>query len=125
MEKITNTDREILLKQLKKDGFSEEIINAFKAVKRENFIPEEYKSVAYKDVALPLAKSSTISQPSTIAFMLQLAELKQGQKILEIGSCSGYLLALISEIVKTGKIYGMEISEILTKKSSELLKKYL
>src|SRR3989344_3364583 len=97
-----------LLKSLKAQGFPEKILDAFGEIHREDFVPENLKEYAYYDEALPLESSATISQPYTIAFMLNLLELKKGQKILEIGSGCGYVLALLNEITK-GKIYGIEI----------------
>ena len=101
---------------------SRKILSAFSKVPRENFIPENSRKFAYYDDALPLEKGATISQPYTIAFMLSLLDLEQDQKILEIGSGSGYVLALISEIIKKGKIYGIEIISNLAKKSQQILK---
>lgn len=114
-------DKTQLLALLKSQGFSKEILEAFAKVPRENFIPENLKEYAYYDEALPLEKGATISQPYTIAFMLNLLELKKGQKVLEIGSGCGYVLALLSEITH-GEVYGVEIIESLAKASQELLK---
>lgn len=112
-----------LIDSLKQKGFSEQIVGAFERVKREDFIPEKFAAYAYEDLALPLDDGSTISQPYTIALMLSLLELKHGQKILEIGSGSGYVLALMSEIVKDGKIYGIELNKKLAIKSKSILEK--
>jgi protein-L-isoaspartate(D-aspartate) O-methyltransferase len=114
-------NKEELLHHLRKQGYSESIINAFANVKRENFAPNHLASYAYEDMPLPIETGATISQPSTIAFMLKLLDLKQGQKILEIGSGSGYSLALISHIIKEGKIYGLELIKRLAIKSKILL----
>ncbi len=114
-------NKEELLASLRKKGTSEEIISAFSAVKREEFVPEHLVGYAYEDMALPVMEGSTLSQPSTIAFMLNLLEVKEGQKILEIGSGSGYVLALLAEMNKTGKIYGVELLQTLGISS----KKYL
>ena len=118
-------DKQQLLESLKSEGFPNEIVTAFAKVKREDFIPEQYQNLAYEDIALPLEQVATISQPYTIAFMLNLLELQpnKNQKILEIGSGSGYVLALISEIIKKGKIYGIEIISSLANKSKKLLKR--
>ncbi len=117
-------DKQQLLENLKSWAFPNEIVTAFNKVKRENFIPEQYQNLAYEDIALPLENGATISQPYTIAFMLNLLELQpnKNQKILEIGSGSGYVLALISTIIKKGKIYGIEIISSLADKSKKLLK---
>jgi protein-L-isoaspartate(D-aspartate) O-methyltransferase len=113
-----------LLDSLGKKGFPNEIVKSFDNVRREDFIPEGLEHYAYEDLALPLGDGSTISQPYTIAFMLSLLELKQGQKILEIGSGSGYVLALISEAIKDGKVYGIEINKTLAIKSKKQLENY-
>lgn len=118
-------DKEELIRGLKNKGFKENIINAFEKVKRENFIHENFKKLAYEDIALPLTNEQTISQPSTIALALSLLKLKENQKVLEIGSGCGYVLALMSEIVgKEGKVYGVEIVKELANKSIETLKNY-
>lgn len=121
-------DKKQLLSSLKSQGFPPEILNAFKKVSRENFIPKNLKSHAYRDTALPLKPGATISQPYTISFMLNLLELnklKENSKILEIGSGSGYVLALLSEILKNkSKIYGVEILRDLAQKSKKALSKY-
>lgn len=113
-------DKNQLIEKLKEDGFSSDILNAFRKVPREKFIPEHLKEAAYEDAALPLEKGATISQPYTIAFMLNLLELKKGQKILEIGSGCGYVLALLSEITN-GEIFGVEIISSLAEKSKKNL----
>lgn len=114
-------NKEELLESLRKKGTSEQVVNAFGTVKREDFVPDRLVGYAYEDMALPVMDGSTISQPTTIAFMLELLEIKDGQTILEIGSGSGYVLALLSEINKNGKVYGVEILKDLAVKS----KKYL
>jgi protein-L-isoaspartate(D-aspartate) O-methyltransferase len=117
-------DKLSLIKSLKYHKFSKSIINAFSKVPRESFLSKNLKPYAYKDIALPLKKGATISQPYTIAYMLTLLKLKPKQKILEIGSGSGYVLALINEISKKSKIYGIEIIPSLAKKSKNYLKNY-
>ena len=111
-----------LLESLKKKGFSEQIIRAFDAVKREEFVPEHLIGYAYEDVALPVMEGSTLSQPSTVAFMLNLLEVREGQNVLEIGSGSGYVLSLLAEIDKTGKVRGIEIIRELAVRSKDYLK---
>jgi protein-L-isoaspartate(D-aspartate) O-methyltransferase len=114
-------NKEELLRSLAERGFSRKIINAFKKVKREAFIAKCQKNNAYEDIALPLTEGSTISQPFTIAFMLNLLELGGKEKILEIGSGSGYVLALLSEMTK-GEIYGIEIIQSLAEQSRRIFK---
>ena len=130
-----------LLKELKSEGFSQPILKAFSKVKREKFVSKEFEQYSYENQPLPIAIGATISQPYTIAFMLNLLELKNNMKILgkqkeskilegkqeeskilEIGSGSGYVLALINEISKNSKIYGIEIIKELVDKSKKVLK---
>ena len=84
-------NKQQLLKKLELNEFPESIVEAFGKVKREDFVLEGLKSRAYEDEALPLEEGATISQPYTIAFMLNLLELKDNLKILEIGSGCGYV----------------------------------
>jgi len=112
-----------LLNELKSNSFPKNLINAFSKVNREKFIPTYLKPYAYTNQALPIANSSTISQPYTIAFMLNLLELKDNIKILEIGSGSGYVLALINQLSKNSNIYGIDKIKDLVEKSLKLLPK--
>ena len=114
-----------LLNSLREKGFSEKILDAFSKVKREEFIPNNIMAMAYEDTALPIGHGQTISQPYTISVMLSLLDLKRGQKVLEIGSGCGYVLALLSEIVgEQGKVYGLEVVKELAEKSKKNLGKY-
>jgi protein-L-isoaspartate(D-aspartate) O-methyltransferase len=111
-----------LISSLRKQDFSENILNAFEKVKREDFISKEFKESAYEDIPLPIGGGQTISQPYTIAFMLTLLELYDNQAVLEIGSGSGYVLALINELSKNAKIYGVERIKELAENSKKVLK---
>jgi protein-L-isoaspartate(D-aspartate) O-methyltransferase len=116
---------EQLISLLKEEGFDEKIINAFNKVKREDFVKAGLRTLAYENIALPISESETISQPSTIAIALSMLKLKEKQRILEIGSGCGYVLALIAEITgKEGEIYGIEVVKNLAEDSKENLKNY-
>lgn len=96
---------------------------AFLKVPRENFILPQFQLRAYEDEALPILASQTISQPSTIASMLEILDVKKGMKVLEVGSGSGYVLALLAELVgEDGKIFGTEMVKELIEFSEENLK---
>jgi protein-L-isoaspartate(D-aspartate) O-methyltransferase len=87
-----------------------EIIDAFKKVKRSDFMPENIKSLWQIDEAMPIGFNQTISQPLTVAFMLEELQPKKGNNILDIGSGSGWTTALLSCIAGSkGKVVGMEI----------------
>ncbi len=87
-----------------------EIISAFKSIKRSDFLTEETLDFAEANQALPLMKGQTISQPLTVAFMLELLKPEKQNKILDIGSGSGWTTCLLSHIVKQkGKVIAIEI----------------
>lgn len=116
--------KEELFSSLKK-SFNKKIIGAFKTVPRENFVLKEYKTQAYEDIALPILAGQTISQPTTVAIMTEALEVKEGQKILEIGTGSGYQAAILSRLVKDqGKIFTTEIIEELVAFAKKNLKTY-
>ncbi|MBI3623214.1 protein-L-isoaspartate(D-aspartate) O-methyltransferase [Candidatus Pacearchaeota archaeon] len=118
-------DKQDLITSLRRVGFSDRIINAFSKVPRELFVPQEYRNLSYDDAALPIGHSQTISQPYTIATMLSVLYLREGQKVLEIGSGSGYVLALLSEIVgPKGQVSGIEIIKDLYSNSKKTLAAY-
>lgn len=103
---------------------SENVKNAFLNVKREIFVPEDIVEYAYADDALPIGFGQTISQPSTIAVMLELLEIREGMRVLEVGAGSGYVLALLSELVgKKGKVYGVDLIKELVERAKNNLKK--
>ena len=86
------------------------IIDAFEKVDRKDFVPEELKAKAYLNTPLPIGYGQTISQPLTVAFMLELLQPKVGDKILEVGSGSGWQTALLAHIVSVGgKIFAAEL----------------
>ncbi len=101
------------------------IIKAFREIDRKDFVREEYKIYAYEDIPLPIAFGQTISQPFTVAFMTEALEPKSGQKILEIGTGSGYQAAILAKIVgKKGKVITIERIPELAEFAKENLKKY-
>lgn len=90
--------------------FKEPLLKAFSELKREEFVFEGYKGQAYSDVPLPLISGQTISQPTTIMIMTSALEVKKGQKILEVGSGSGYQAALLGKLVgPKGEVITTEI----------------
>jgi len=80
------------------------VIEALRAIDRRDFVTDEWRDYAYEDTALPIGYGQTISQPVVVAFMLELLEVKPGQKILDIGSGSGWTSALLAYIVSQKKM---------------------
>jgi protein-L-isoaspartate(D-aspartate) O-methyltransferase len=104
---------------------TERIIKAFKKIKRVDFLPESLKELAELNEALPIGYGQTISQPLVVAFMIELLEPKEGEKILDIGSGSGWTTALLAEIVgKNGKVIGIEIVPELAEFGKKNIEKY-
>ncbi|MBN1644862.1 protein-L-isoaspartate(D-aspartate) O-methyltransferase [Candidatus Woesearchaeota archaeon] len=101
------------------------VIDAFKKVKREDFVVKEYLKEAYEDVPLPILQLQTISQPTTVVIMLQALDVRPGMKVLEIGAGSGYNAALLSILVgKKGRVYTTEIIPELADFAKNNLKKF-
>ena len=90
-----------LIKELMEEGIlkTPSIIGAFEKVDRKDFVPEELKDKAYLNTPLPIGYGQTISQPLTVAFMLELLQPQAGDKVLEVGSGSGWQTALLACIV--------------------------
>ena len=88
---------------------SPEIIDAFTAVDRKYFVPNTYTELAYVDMPLSIGNNQTISQPSTVAFMLEHLDVQNGDKVLDIGSGSGWTTALLCHLVgEKGSVTGLE-----------------
>jgi len=101
------------------------IIGAFKKIKRVDFLPEDIKNLAELNEALPIGYSQTISQPLVVAFMMELLNPKIGDKILDVGSGSGWTSALLAEIVEDkGKIISIEIVPELKEFGEKNVAKY-
>lgn len=97
------------------------MINAFLKVPRHKFVPAKYRRDAYLDVPLPIGEGQTISQPSLVAVMTQALELKGREKVLEVGTGSGFQAAILSHLAK--KVYTIEIIGRLADKAAKTLKK--
>lgn len=112
-----------LVEELRNESYSKTVLHAFASVPREQFVPEFLQSRAYENDALPIGYNQTISQPSTIARMLELLLVFPEQKVLEVGSGCGYASALLSKMVgEHGKIIGIELVKELAEQSKKNLK---
>lgn len=110
-----------LIAELRLEGIKDgKVLDAFSKIPRHLFVPKEMLNESYLNTALPIGHGQTISQPYTIAVMLEALELKQGDKVLEVGTGSGYNAALISYIIsKKGKLFTTEIVPELAEESNK------
>ena len=103
---------------------SPHIIDAFREIDRKYFVPESFKEHIYVDAPLPIGNNQTISQPSTVAFMLEHLAPGEGDKVLDIGSGSGWTTALLCHIVgDKGSVTGLERMDALVEQGEENLSK--
>lgn len=110
----------MVLNQLRsRDIVDSKVLQAMLTVPRHQFVDEHIRESAYNDYPLSIGEGQTISQPYIVALMTQLLELKEGERVLEIGTGSGYQAAVLAEIVE--EVYTVEIYESLSKKSEKLL----
>lgn len=98
-----------------------DVIAAMQTVPRHRFVPDDYLDFAYNDHPLPIGYGQTISQPYIVAWMTELAELKPGERVLEIGTGSGYQAAVLAELGYL-EVYSIEIIPELAESAAERLK---
>jgi protein-L-isoaspartate(D-aspartate) O-methyltransferase len=109
-------------RQLAARGIRDErLLEAFRSVPREEFVPPDVQEAAYEDGPLPIGEGQTISQPFIVAMMADLLDLEADDRILEIGAGSGYAAAIMSRIVKT--VYGVERSAALAREAQRRLER--
>ncbi len=96
-----------------------EVLDAMRKVPRHLFVPEPQRALAYSDSPLPLGLDQTISQPYIVAFMTQALELARGQRVLEIGTGSGYQAAVLSLLATD--VYSIEILPALAERARKTL----
>jgi protein-L-isoaspartate(D-aspartate) O-methyltransferase len=129
--RLNDTDKEqefTLLRQALVENWIEtrgitnpDVIRSMKTVPRHKFVLEEYIDYAYQDHALPIGYGQTISQPYIVALMTELLDLKDGDKVLEIGTGSGYQAAILEELGYVD-VYTIEIVPELAERAAKTLK---
>ncbi len=96
---LLEEEKKALLNSLRFKGIDDEnLLKAMYKVPREQFIPEPFRKYAYEDNALPIECKQTISQPFTVAYMTMALKIQQGDKVLEVGTGSGYQAAILYEL---------------------------
>jgi protein-L-isoaspartate(D-aspartate) O-methyltransferase len=119
-EIFTQRRQSMVVNQLySRDIIDSKVLQAMLTVPRHQFVDSRIRESAYNDYPLAIGEGQTISQPYIVALMTQLLELKGDEKVLEIGTGSGYQAAVLAEIVE--EVYTIEIYESLSEKSEKLL----
>jgi protein-L-isoaspartate(D-aspartate) O-methyltransferase len=125
VETMTNfaAERDAMIeRQIASRGIHEPtILEAFRAVPREAFLSKDYADLAYGDHPLPIEAGQTISQPYIVALMIQAAEIKAGDTVLEVGAGSGYAAAVMSRIA--GQVVAIERQPDLVKVAQERMQR--
>src|SRR5476651_1416861 len=112
--------RKKLVEVLRKKGISDEkVLEAISQVKRHFFFDETFWNQAYKDIAFPIGEGQTISQPYTVAYQTELLHIKKGDKVLEIGTGSGYQTCVLMEL--GAEVYTIERQEKLYERTKQVL----
>ncbi len=104
----------------RRDVRDQKVLDAMKKVPRHEFVPEHLRKYAYADEPLPIGEDQTISQPYIVAYMTEQLELKPTDKILEIGTGSGYQAAVLAEIADS--VFTIEIVDVLARRAESTLK---
>lgn len=108
-------------KQLRDRGIQDNrVLTVMSRIQRHLYVPPEYESVAYEDRPVSITNKQTISQPYVVALMTELLELKNTDRVLEIGTGSGYQTAVLASITK--QVYSVERIAALSEKSQNVLK---
>ena len=108
--------------QIKGRGIKDpSVLKAVSTVKRELFVPEKYRDLAYSDRPLPIGHNQTISQPYIVAYMTEQLQVEKDQKVLEIGTGSGYQAAVLAELVN--HVFTIEIIPELAEGAEKVLNK--
>lgn len=109
--------QEMISYQIKNRGITDtKVLEAMEKVKRHLFVPDALRGMAYQDSPLPIGHEQTISQPYIVAYMTEAAQLSPDDRVLEIGTGSGYQAAILAEIVK--EVYTIEIIKPLADSAS-------
>ena len=101
-DQMTDTEdaRHSLFKKLASEVSDRRVLDAMRRVPRERFVTAATADLAYQDIALPIAAGQTISQPTIVAIMVSELELRRSDKVLEVGSGSGYQAAILAELAR-------------------------
>ncbi|MEW6456735.1 MAG: protein-L-isoaspartate(D-aspartate) O-methyltransferase [Acidobacteriota bacterium] len=114
---------EMVKEQIESRGVKDKrVIEIMKKIPRHLFVSEEYLHLAYEDQPLPIGEEQTISQPYIVAYMTEKLNLEGDEKVLEVGTGSGYQTAILAEMAK--EVYTIEVIEFLSLKAQKILEPF-
>jgi len=119
--------KELLIRGMMEYGAlrTPKIIEAFRVIDRKYFVPDWFADEIYGDYPLPIGENQTISQPTTVAFMLELLGAQEGDRVLDIGSGSGWTTALLGHIVgESGEVIGLERQKALVEQGRKNIRAF-
>jgi protein-L-isoaspartate(D-aspartate) O-methyltransferase len=120
--RYTEARYEMVETQLRRRGIGDErVLQAMSRVARHEFVPPEFKEQSYEDHPLPIGEGQTISQPYIVAIMLEALDLNSKDVVLEVGTGSGYLTALLAELCR--HVYSVELRESLAQQARTVLQR--
>lgn len=121
LDRYEKARRKMVKNQVESRGIKDQkVLEAFLTVKRHLFVEEALRPQSHNDYPLPIGSGQTISQPYIVALMTEGLELKEDERVLEIGTGSGYQTAILAEITK--EVYSIERIKELSQKTRDLLK---
>ena len=118
---MVDANETMIRDQIVRRGVSDpRVLEAFRAIPRDLFVPSHHLASAYDDTPLPLERGQTISQPFIVALMTELLQLEGDEKVLEIGTGSGYQTAILAQLVRI--VYSAEVEVELARGAAEKLR---
>lgn len=121
-DSFANQRNNMVEDQIKSRGVSDQrVLSAMRKVPRHLFVPENLQNRAYSDEPLPIGHGQTISQPYVVAYMTEQVDIDESERVLEIGTGSGYQAAVLGELAK--EVYTIEIVPELGEKAREIIQK--
>ncbi len=116
---MTESER-MVAEQIQRRGVtSTRVLEAMRKIPRHEFVPQSRRSQAYRDEPLPIGRGQTISQPYIVAYMTELLRIGRTDRILEVGTGSGYQTAVLAELA--GRVFSIELIDVLSLSASKLL----
>ncbi len=116
-------DKRDLFRRLRREIRDERVIDAMERVPREEFVPPESRHLAYKDISLSIGEGQTISQPYIVALMTRSLGLRGAERVLEVGTGSGYQAAVLSGLVPGGRVLTLERIPGLAERAGAVLRR--